>query len=613
MPIARMMHDLSAASATLLAGLGQALLCGTLLALLTWVVLRPLHQRVWPGLEVALWTIVLVKFIVPVGPAWSWSLASVLDPISPTAPGQASLLDVFEFGAADTLSAAPAAGEVLPAAPAAPTWHWGTVLAGLYVLIVAVLALVRLRSYRLFRARCHALPAADEDTEALVRQVCRRLGVWPAPLVRMSESMRAPFVLGFVRPILVLSCRQLVRPDELETVIVHEVTHLRRGDMLVRLLQWFAGTLLFFWPVVAWVNRRIDRAREHACDEWALRHGKLTAGQYARCLLAAVQPVYEPRWAYRPACMAGSPSTIERRIDVILTTSCRPARRPVWGLLTLALALVWGGFVLTGAAGTKDQGKKDTPKYGSTEQEMRKHADVLFARINEFGTGDIDGDGQVDKVECWAFVTAVVMQDPAAVLAEYPEADLDEDGELTMVEAYQFARGDQVIQALQKKMQAAAEKEGGDAVKVKVVKGEMSPAEVDAYHFILDRRDHLLDLVKVAPTAVQVKGIADKMAKIEAEKAVLAEAGPIIKLHAVVGTVSALQQKAAELRAKAAELDGDAAAKYEAKAADLDRQATEMKEKATQALIEHIKKLEVAGKTEEATEMKEILAKLQEL
>ncbi len=70
--------------------------------------------------------------------------------------------------------------------------------------------------------------------------------------------------------------------------MVHEVTHLRRGDPWLRCLQWIAGTVLFFWPVVAWVNRHIDLAREHACDRWALRHGKLCASEYARCLLEAV-------------------------------------------------------------------------------------------------------------------------------------------------------------------------------------------------------------------------------------------------------------------------------------------------------------------------------------
>ena len=185
-------------------------------------------------------------------------------------------------------------------------------VAALYLACATGLLVVRVRSYRALVARCRALLPADQATCNLVASVCRRLGVQRVPSVRISEEVPAPFVMGIFRPLLILSRRQLVRPDELETVVVHEVTHLRRGDLFVRYLQWTAGTVLFFWPVVAWVNRRIDAALEHACDEWALRYGRLTAGEYARCLLRAIRPMRSHRFAYEPAYMAAHPAMLER-------------------------------------------------------------------------------------------------------------------------------------------------------------------------------------------------------------------------------------------------------------------------------------------------------------
>ena len=65
-------------SSTLLDWLGSALLMGTILAGLTWLVVRLLKDRVHPGVEVLLWAVVLIKFVVPVGQArMSWSLAPV--------------------------------------------------------------------------------------------------------------------------------------------------------------------------------------------------------------------------------------------------------------------------------------------------------------------------------------------------------------------------------------------------------------------------------------------------------------------------------------------------------------------------------------------------------
>jgi hypothetical protein len=394
-----------------------------------------------------------------------------------------------------------------------------------------------------------------------------------------------------------------------ETVVVHEVTHLRRGDLLVRCVQCVAGTVLFFWPVVAWVNRRIDRAREHACDEWALRHGRLTASEYARCLLSVVQPFPAQPLSYQPACMAGSVKTIERRIDVILALPSRRRRRSIWGLFTVALLVAWGGFTLTGAARAEDdQEKANKPAYSATEQDMRRHASVVYARVNEHAAGDMDGNGEVSKEECWAFLTAAVLQMPDAVLKEYPKADADRDGSLALMEAYLFVRGDDVIDGLHKKAQPKLEAalKKGDKELAKQLKDELFTAEMDAWHFILDRRDALLDMMNGEPSAENVKAVAAKVAKLETTDRAK-------KIAGAIDEVAGMKKKAAALRAKAAEVGGDEAAKYEAKADELEAKAAQMKQGITSKLETEIAKLEAAGEEDKAAELRAMLAKLEEL
>jgi len=223
---------------------------------------------------------------------------------------------------------------------------------------------------------------------------------------------------------LVLACRQLKRQDELETVIVHEVAHLRRGDMLMRMLQWTVGTLLFFWPVVAWVNRHIDAAREYACDEWALMQGKLTVGQYARCLLNAAQPMQSSLCGYRPACMAGNPKTIERRIDMILDSPKRASKRSLWSALTIALIIGWAGFALTGSTDVR------------AGQENEEAAPIRGVLVHE--------DGQEAPRKRVEYFLALAMESVDDFLDEYPHADLDEDGELTVEETLAFFKNEKM-------------------------------------------------------------------------------------------------------------------------------------------------------------------------
>ena len=63
-------------SGLILGWVGQALLFGTVLALITWAVLRCFGRRLHPALHAFLWMVVLAKFLVPVGPGFSFSLAS---------------------------------------------------------------------------------------------------------------------------------------------------------------------------------------------------------------------------------------------------------------------------------------------------------------------------------------------------------------------------------------------------------------------------------------------------------------------------------------------------------------------------------------------------------
>ena len=77
MDVAQVASGSHAASSALLAWMGQAVVSGTILAALTYILTRLPRLRLGPAVEAALWSIVLVKFLIPVGPASSFSLSSV--------------------------------------------------------------------------------------------------------------------------------------------------------------------------------------------------------------------------------------------------------------------------------------------------------------------------------------------------------------------------------------------------------------------------------------------------------------------------------------------------------------------------------------------------------
>lgn len=597
--------DWEAVCGAALSGLGQALLLGSVLAVLTWIVVRVLHQRVSPGLEMALWCVVLLRFIIPGGPGWSGSLASLCTAVVPAHAHAGAELEAPP-GSALVGDHAPVAAATPAKAARVFRPGWATLSVAAYIAGLTALGIVRAVSYRRFRAACLALPEADADTQRVVQAVCERVGMRRVPRVRVSDDERAPFVMGVFYPLLVLSRRQLVRPGELETVIVHEVTHLRRGDMLVRCVQCVAGLVFFFWPVVAWVNRRIDRAREYACDEWALRCGKLSPGQYARCLFEVTRWRRLSRWTYAPACMAGHPSTIERRIDVILTQTER-APRGVLGRLGAAVLLVaWCGFSLTGA---QEKTPGATAKYAATEAGMRQHADLLFAHVKELPGGDVNGDGQVTKEECWAFVTAVILSQPDAVLAAYPWADRNGNKQLETQEAFFFGRGDYDFEELHEKFGPEKKKlgDGQDEQKVQEFKQQVATAEYATWHVILDRRAELIDSAQKLPSPEFVRQVFEhEMQKVLATT----EFDQCVQ---GVKEVAKLKQEAKKLRDKAAGASDADKAKLEVKAGDFEQKAAQLTSKLQTAIAAGIEAADAKGATEDATKYRGLLKKLESL
>ncbi len=124
---------------------------------------------------------------------------------------------------------------------------------------------------------------------ARVLEICRaleqRLGLDRAIAYCESQWLEAPAVVGWFRPVVFLPVTVLtgLSEEQLESIIAHELAHIRRLDAFVNAFQVCVETLLFYHPAVWWLNRRIRAEREHCCDEIAVALCG-NAVEYARAL-----------------------------------------------------------------------------------------------------------------------------------------------------------------------------------------------------------------------------------------------------------------------------------------------------------------------------------------
>ena len=129
-------------------------------------------------------------------------------------------------------------------------------------------------------------PVKQSDWVQTLDRVSGMLNLKVRPLLRWSEEVASPVVIGLVKPVILfpISLATRLSPSQVEAVLAHELAHLRRKDPWTLLIQRVVETLLFFHPLVWWMSRQLEKAREEACDDRVVAVG-CDPADYAEALL----------------------------------------------------------------------------------------------------------------------------------------------------------------------------------------------------------------------------------------------------------------------------------------------------------------------------------------
>jgi len=168
----------------------------------------------------------------------------------------------------------------------------------------------------------------------------------PLAIVRSSAAVE-PFVFGLFRPVLIwpAGLSEKLGKGELEAILLHELSHVRRRDNLTSAMHMIVEALFWFHPLVWWLGARLVHEREKACDEDVLRWGG-TPKVYAEGILKVCEFCLETPLL----CGAGiTGADLKKRIEGIMKN--RSARRLSWrtavllglaAILTLTMPLIAG-------------------------------------------------------------------------------------------------------------------------------------------------------------------------------------------------------------------------------------------------------------------------------
>jgi beta-lactamase regulating signal transducer with metallopeptidase domain len=309
------------------------------------LVARPvLRERLSPGARYALWALLALPLLAPLLPATPFRFPDFSP--KPHAPAQrvsapSTVSDAgwrVEYGGlTDTVR--PELREK------APPMNWRRLVVGLWALGVGVLGLRVAVTHA--RAVVHARrgqPVDDPGVLDLLEQCRDRVGLRRTPRAVSAPPGAGPAVLGLLRPRLLLpaGASASLSHSELRFVLLHELVHLKRGDLLAEWLLTLLQLAQWFNPLIWLAASRCRADREEACDAAVLAlTGRASRNDYGRTILRLAT---ELSLSPRPSPAVGileTASSLERRLRMIAAEEARPARRwPAALVAVFALALV---------------------------------------------------------------------------------------------------------------------------------------------------------------------------------------------------------------------------------------------------------------------------------
>ncbi|GAB5403299.1 MAG: hypothetical protein Aurels2KO_15300 [Aureliella sp.] len=293
--------------------------------------------------------------------------------------------------------------------------------------MVFVLLCCRVTAYaRLVKNKTIATPTYIQE---LTDRLARRLSVRRSVRVRVVDGPIGPAVVGILHPTLLLP-RCIVSSQSrncLQTLIAHELVHVRRGDLGWSACQTAATLFWWFHPCVWLASRQLTIETERSCDEETITSLGVRPADYARTLLDVLEKKSEIVAAPLVPGVRPIDITLKRMERIMRIGHGSHRRTPRW---IIPVLIVGAALALPGTswldAQEKDQNDSAAPHTGYNSAGKRKpyanelHQPPLIGPAAPSTTNWPQfADGDADNV---LSLTVLALEVPTKLLTELLDA-----------------------------------------------------------------------------------------------------------------------------------------------------------------------------------------------
>ena len=396
---------------------------GGLLILVLFLGKRFVKDRISRQWQYYIWLVAVLRLLFPFGPETNLlgnAYQDVDRAISQTMTGTADMQQALPDAAGSVSVPFMETGEddenVVDEAEALPSAHlfrdfWAGLTEHAWLVWLGAALGLLIRKVTIYQGfvrylRAGAAPVPDiavlDRFSAAAEQagVKRPVELWVSPLIS------SPLLIGFFRPCIVLPETDISEKD-FYYIVLHELTHYRRGDMFYKWLVQVTVCLHWFNPLVHLMGQEITKAGEFSCDEAVLAKMGGDARDYGKTLLDAMAAVGKYRESVGAVTLNENKQLLKERLGAIMHFRKKSkAIRILTGALTLCVVLgaaFVGVYPIAAAAGQPSGGESVSGQgsgYGSgagagngTGDEIRNGSPARAGT----GADDKDYDSQAER------------------------------------------------------------------------------------------------------------------------------------------------------------------------------------------------------------------------
>ena len=319
------------------------------------LVMKPLTRKhLSQRWQYYVWLLVVLRLLLPLAPTVnvpSGTLPSVLTRSAPSVatsvPTTTTPVDTVpgtSLPTGEPATSTETSPQTLPAATGVgTTWPVSTLLLLIWAIGALAVMIWNIAGYTRFKRTVQRTMVRVTDAHFLaILEDCRQeVHVRATPRLYTSASVASPILLGILHPGIVLPDRQLTDND-LRYALLHELTHARRQDGLLKWIAAIAVSIHWFNPLAYVMQYELNHSCELSCDETVTRQFSTDDRRgYGSMLLAVASMTGAPSPAMFSA-MVEDKRNLKERLGVIMSSYKQTKRTTIVSIVAVVLVAAIG-------------------------------------------------------------------------------------------------------------------------------------------------------------------------------------------------------------------------------------------------------------------------------